>query len=312
MKLVQSSIRYPVSTAVGVILLVLFGLISAFRLPVQLTPNVAQPVITVSTVWPGASPQEIERDIIDEQEEQLKSVEGVDRMKSVSRDSFGEISLHFKVGTDKDTATLKIANKLEQVQEYPADAEKPVIEGEGGADNAMAWFSLLPTKTNGFKGDISSMYDFVDDVVLPELERVPGVASTNIFGGREHELQVIVDPAKLALRQVTMTELAEAIDRENRNYSGGNFDEGKRRYIVRTVGEYRGPEDIENIVVAVRNGVPIYLRDVATARLDLRKPEGGIFGLKERMLALNVQKQSGANVMQIMDEIDQRVAGLNE
>jgi HAE1 family hydrophobic/amphiphilic exporter-1 len=312
MKLVQSSIRYPVSTAVGVTLLVLFGLISAFRLPVQLTPDVAQPVITVSTVWPGASPQEVERDIVDEQEEQLKSVEGVDRMRSVSRDSIGEISLRFKVGVDKDAATLKIANKLEQVQEYPVDAEKPVIEGEGGADNAMAWFSLLPAKENGFKGDISSMYDFVDDHVIPELERVPGVASTNIFGGREHELQVIVDPAKLALRQVTMTELAGAIDRENRNYSGGDFDEGKRRYVVRTVGEYGAPEDIENIVVALRNGVPIYLRDVATARLDLRKPDGGIFGLHERMLALNVQKQSGANVMQIMAEIDERVARLNE
>ena len=87
MKVVQASIRYPVSTAVGVILLVLFGLISAFRLPIQLTPDVEQPVITVSTVWPGASPQEIERDIVDEQEEQLKSLEGLDRMRSQSRDS---------------------------------------------------------------------------------------------------------------------------------------------------------------------------------------------------------------------------------
>ena len=115
MKLVQSSIRYPVSTAVGVTLVVLFGLISAFRLPVQLTPDVSQPVITVNTVWPGASPQEIERDIVDEQEEQLKSVEGIDRMKSVSRDSIGEISLHFKVGVDKDAATL---NQLDLFQHF--------------------------------------------------------------------------------------------------------------------------------------------------------------------------------------------------
>jgi HAE1 family hydrophobic/amphiphilic exporter-1 len=311
MKVVQASIRYPVSTAVGVILLVLFGLISAFRLPIQLTPDVEQPVITVSTVWSGASPQEIERDIIDEQEEQLKSLEGLDRMRSQSRDSEGEVSLHFKVGEDKDAATLRIANKLEQVPEYPVDAEKPVIEGEGGADNAVAWFSLLPTKEDGFEGDISALHDFVDDHIVPELERVPGVASVNIFGGREREIQVIVDPAKLALRQVTITELAEAIERENRNYSGGDFDEGKRRYVVRTVGEYRSPEDIENIVVAVRNDVPIYLRDVAEAKLGLRKSDGGIFSLEGRILALNMHKQAGANVMEIMAEIDRRVDRLN-
>ncbi|MFQ5778643.1 MAG: efflux RND transporter permease subunit, partial [Terriglobia bacterium] len=127
MKIIHDAIRFPVTTAVGVILLVLFGGIALGRIPVQLTPNVEEPEITVSTAWPGASPQEVEREIIDEQEEQLKSLEGLSKMESSSSDSRGEITLTFQVGTPLDSALLKVSNRLEQVPSYPDDVDKPVI-----------------------------------------------------------------------------------------------------------------------------------------------------------------------------------------
>ena len=143
MKIVDGAIRKPVTTAVGAILLVMFGALALARIPVQLTPTVEEPQVTVMTIWPGASPLEIEREIVDEQEEQLKSLEGLVEMTSSSADSIGQISLRFVTATDLDTALLKVSNRLEQVPRYPDDAEKPIISSVDPGANAMAWFILI-------------------------------------------------------------------------------------------------------------------------------------------------------------------------
>ena len=138
MKLVELSIKKPVTVTVGVILLVLFGLLSLFRIPIQLTPNVDKPEISVETVWRGASPLEVEREIVDVQEDELKNVEGLKEMKSESVDGSAYINLQFEIGTDSDTALLKSSNKLDQVKEYPDDMDKPVIKSGGRRESAIA------------------------------------------------------------------------------------------------------------------------------------------------------------------------------
>jgi len=311
MKLVHDAIKYPVTTAVGVILLVLFGSLALRRIPVQLTPTVEKPEVSVNTLWPGASPREVEREIIDEQEEQLKALEGLIKMESSSSDSQGSITLTFQIGTDEDAALLKVSNALQQVPRYPVDAEKPVIFSVAAEANAIAWFILRPTEEKPFEGDISTLYDFVDDFIKPEMERVTGLAQANIFGGRRREMQVIVDPAKLAARGVTMNQLGASIDSENRNYSGGDFNEGKRRYVVRTVGEYTSPEEIEGVVIAVRNGVPVYVRDVGRSELGYRKAQTEPFFYGETSIAINAVKEPGSNVLEVMDELKSSVARMN-
>ncbi len=311
MKIIENAIRFPVTTAVGVILLVLFGAIGFFRLPIQLTPTVQEPEVTVTTVWPGASPQEVEREIVDEQEEQLKGLDGLIKMESSSADSRGTVTLTFQVGTDLDAALLKVSNRLEQVPSYPDNADKPVLRTVDVFANAAAWFAIVSTEEDGFTGDISTLYDFVDDFIKPEFERVPGVAVANIFGGQEREMHVLVDPARLAARRVTLNQLGTALERENRNYSGGDFGEGKRRYVVRTVGEYGSPQEIEEIVIAVRNGVPIYLKDVARAELGYRKVSARVFHKGEQVIALNTVKEAGSNVLEMMAELQEIVRRLN-
>ncbi|MFQ5926177.1 MAG: efflux RND transporter permease subunit, partial [Terriglobia bacterium] len=311
MKIIEAAIRYPVSTAVGVILLVLFGTIALFRIPVQLTPTVDEPEITVRTVWPGASPQEIEREIVEEQEKQLKSVEGLIKLESQSFESFGQVVLTFQTGTDLDTALLKVANRLEQVPRYPDDADKPVITSVNIEGSAVAWLTLEPIPGGPFRGEIENLYDFADDFIKPQLERVSGVAMANIYCGRERELQVIVDPAALAARQVTLRQMADALDRENRNFSGGDFDEGKRRYVVRTVGEYSSPEEIANVIIAHRNAVPIYVRDIARVTLGYRKAGAVCWQKETRILALNVLRETGSNVLEVMAGLRAAVDDLN-
>jgi HAE1 family hydrophobic/amphiphilic exporter-1 len=311
MKLIHDSIRFPVTTSVAVLFVTLFGIIALTRIPVQLTPNVEQPVVTVSTAWPGASPQEIEAEIVQEQEEQLKSLQGLEKLEASCSQGQGNITLTFNVGIDVDAATLRVSNRLEQVPNYPPDALKPVISSVDQGGSAIAWFILQPTAENGFDGDISTLLDFAEDFVKPQFERVPGVGGSNIFGGRERELHVRVDPAALASRQMTLNEVAAALDRENRNYSGGDFDEGKRSYIVRTMGEYESPEAVENIVVGVRNEVPVYLRDIGTAQLGHRKAMARVYVKGQPALAINAVRESGANVLEIMDGLKATVDDLN-
>ena len=313
MKIVDSAIRYPVTTAVGAILLVMFGSLAISRIPVQLTPTVEEPEVVVTTAWAGASPQEIEREIVDEQEEQLKSLEGLVEMTSTSSDSFGQISLKFLTGTDLDTALLKVANRLEQVPRYPDDADKPVIQSVGADSSAMAWFVLVndPEAQVENPVDVTTLLTFIEDFIKPEFERVSGVGQMQVFAGREQEMQVIVDPARLAARQITITEFVGAIDRENRNISGGDFDEGKRRYVVRTIGQYGSPQDIEDVVVALRDGVPVYVRDVARAQLGFAKPfaEGYYFG--QPMIAFAAIRETGANVLEVMKGLKETLTRIN-
>jgi HAE1 family hydrophobic/amphiphilic exporter-1 len=126
-KIIKSAIELPVTTAVGVILILLFGFIALARIPIQLTPTVEKPLVTITTLWPGATPYEVEREIIEEQEEQLKSVQGLLKMESESMENMGRITLTFQTSTALDTALIRVSNRLEQVPEYPADAERPSI-----------------------------------------------------------------------------------------------------------------------------------------------------------------------------------------
>ncbi len=310
MKLVDTSIKKPVSVAVGVIFIILFGFISLFKIPVQLTPDVEKPRITVDTRWEGASPQEVETEIVRRQEDELKTVEGLVEMTSESSDGSGTVVLEFLIGTDIDAALVDVSNKLNQVREFPEDADRPVISSVDVRGSAMAWFILKPVAGNDV--DINTFHDFADDFIKPRFERVPGVGSSNVFGGREREMQVIVDPDALAARDITLLEMAQAIDKENDNYSAGDFDEGKRRYIVRTIGEYESPEDIEDVIITRRNGAPVYVRDVAKVKLGYKDPEFAVRQNGEPAIAINAVKESGANAIEVMDGLRQSMNELNK
>ncbi|MGH7807110.1 MAG: efflux RND transporter permease subunit, partial [Thermodesulfobacteriota bacterium] len=310
MKIIDSSIKNPVSVIVGVILVLMFGLIALYKIPAQLTPDVEKPQITVTTTWPGASPHEVETEIVREQEEELKTVEGLLEMTSESSDSVGTIKLEFDVGTDLDAALVNVSNKLDQVKEYPADADKPVISSVDVAGTAMAWFILKPAPGNNI--DIDTFHDFSEDFIKPRFERVPGVGSSNVYGGREREMQVIVNPNALAARGITLLEMGQAIDRENDNFSGGDFEEGKRRYVVRTVGEYKSPEDVADVVVAWKNGAPVYVRDVASVRLGYRDPSFAVRQNGGPAIAINAVKESGANSIEVMGGLRKAMDELNE
>ncbi len=364
MSLIDAFVRNPVKVSVGVLLVVLFGVISLFKMPKQLAPDVENPVITISTRWPGASPAEVEREIILAQEEELKAVAGVTRMSSESSDSRCEISLEFNVGTDLEEALLKVNTRLQQVREYPIDASEPVISSSNSSDRAIARFVITARppepetiaafakshpklkdkldriqramnpglkvfrlrqlkKEFGFEYpeladlvpaeiDFERMQRFMDNVVEARFERVAGVADAYVYGGREEELQVVVDPQKLAARGLTVDAIRSILRGRNKDTSGGNFEEGKRRWVVRTLGQFRSEKDIEDQILTIQNGAPVYLRDVAEVQVGFKKRESIArrYGISSTGCAIN--RESGANVLAVMDGLKIATEELNE
>ena len=293
MKLVDLSIRYPVSVIVGVFFIVLFGLLSLLDIPVQLTPDVTRPEITVTTSWRGASPQEIEREIIDEQEEYLKSVEGLTRLTSESMDSVGTVTLEFSVGTDIDAALLKVSTKLDQVPSYPEDADRPIIVSAGENATAIAW--LVLRRTSDDTPPLYTFRTFAEDHIQSRLSRVPGIAKINVYGGREEEMQVIFDEMAVAARNLSITEIARALSEGNQNISAGNFDEGKRRYIARTEAEYLKPEEAGDVVIKYVDASPVRIKDVALTKYGYKKRDVVTRSRGNDTVVLSAIRQAGSN-----------------
>lgn len=357
---IEACIQNPVKVAVGVLLFCLFGLVALFSMPMQLTPEVNKPTITVETKWRGASPEEIEQEIIVEQEEYLKSVEGVTKMTSESTDSAGTITLEFGVGADMQEALLKVSSNLQQVPEYPEDADEPIIKASSANDQAIAWFIVSPrmpddeaieavrsahpetaeelgevlsTSNNGLamlrlkrvakkheaarvllpsELNISTMRKFIEDNVEPEFERVDGVSNSSVFGGQDPEMQVIVDPEKLAARGLTVLDVRAVLRGQNKDTSGGDIWEGKRRYVVRTLGQFKSETEVEKQLLAMRDGRPVYIGDVAEVKLGYTKPDSFVRRFGDFALAVNCQRETGANVLDVMEGLRATSVRLNE
>jgi HAE1 family hydrophobic/amphiphilic exporter-1 len=363
MSLIEVFVRNPVKVSVGVLLVALFGFVALQQMPMQLAPEVQTPVVTVRTLWPGASPQEVEQEIVLEQEEWLKSVEGVTKMSSESADSMGLITLEFSVGTDLEDARVRVDNRLQQVPEYPEDADQPVIETASIADRPIAWFILSAKQPSdgeldaflqkhpqladelqhvraaakhnvGLASlrlrrlaekhpearellppadlDVSKMRRFAEDTIEARFERVPGVAQSTVMGGLEDELQVVVDPEKLAARRLTLNQVRNVLRGQNTDTSAGDFWEGKRRWVVRALGQFRTPEQVENQLLAVRDGAPVFVRDVAEVRLGYKKPDSMVRRFGEASIAVNAARETGTNELDVMAGLQAATAELNE
>ncbi|MDX9910429.1 MAG: efflux RND transporter permease subunit [Phycisphaerales bacterium] len=311
MDIVGFSVKKPVSISVGVLLVVMFGLIGLTAIPIQLTPTVDRPIITIKTDWPGRSPDEVVDEITKEQEEQLKNVSNLKRMKSVSREGGAEVTLEFYIGTNINRALLEVMDALRQVPAYPEEVEEPQVEAaDGASENAIAWMiiDLPPEKRAMFPDfDISTLFDPLDKEVKPFLERIDGVAEVNIYGGREREVRVLVDATALAQRGLNHVDVINALRGENVNVSAGTIAEGKRDYRVRLIGQYQDPSEVLETVVAYREGKPVYVKDVATVELGHEKRRGFVRSFGQPSIAMNCIRQTGANVVDVMSQLRGRL-----
>lgn len=309
MDLIRFFIRKPVAVAVGVILLVMFGLIGIYKLPVQLTPDVETPMITVNTVWYGATPYEIEKEIIEKQEKALKGLQGLNKLESSSYNSIGTITLSFDIGTGLDDALLRVSNKLAEVGDYPENTEEPVIESSGANSSPVIWSVLKVREDNS--SNVNHYRTFFENNVRQHLERVSGVGSLLVFGGTENTLDVVVDAIQMARYNVTISQIISAIRSANQNISAGILGMDKKNYRIRTVSQFQKPEDALDVVIFDDGIKRVYLRDVARVQMGYKKEQASVLHNGKPVIVVGVRKEKGANVLDITDNVEQVIRQLN-
>ncbi|MCK5445879.1 MAG: efflux RND transporter permease subunit, partial [Rhodospirillaceae bacterium] len=300
MNLIQTAIDRPIAVIAAVMMIVMFGLLALQSIPIQLTPDIRKPVLSVRTSWPGAAPAEIEREIVNRQEEMLKGLEGLDTMSSRSSEGSGRITLEFRVGQDMDKALLLIANRLDRISGYPDEVNKPILRSHDSEDRPIAWFSLkrLPGNTR----DIHTYGDYIEDVIQDRIERVTGIAGLNVYGGIKREMRVVVDPQRMARFGLTVPQVVGALRDANSSATAGKVDEGKRRYVVRTEGELTSPDHVRAIVLRSINDpltgqmARVTVGDIGDVVYGYREPRARIRRLGEQALVLNAVGDTGANV----------------
>ncbi len=309
---IRLSIDRPIAIIAAVLMAIMFGALALSRIPIQLTPDVRKPVIEVATTWPGAAPAEVEREIITVQEEELKGLDGLETMISRSETGRGRITLEFSVGANMDRTLLLVSNRLDRVSSYPDEASEPTLDTSGADDSPIAWFSLK--RADGIERPIQEFGDFVNDVVKERLERVDGVALVNVYGGVERELQVVVDPERLAKVRLTIPDVVARLRSESISLSAGDVEEGKRRYVVRAEGALDTVEAVGEVVLrsGSEGGGRVYVRDIADIRFGYKEPTARIRHMGEPAIAVNAVRETGANVIETMNGVRAAMAYLSD
>ena len=310
MDIIRYSIEKPVTVVSVIIIVLLFGLISLKRLPFQLSPTVIEPEITVTTTWRGATPYEIEREIIEEQENTLKGLPNLEEMESESMNGMGTVTLRFKVGTNVEEVLTRVSNKLNEVPSYPKDVDKPVVNASGASTSPVVWIILKTMDSN--PKHVETYRTFFEEEVRQHLERVKGVSDLFIGAGTEQEMHVVVKPDRLAALGLTVYDLISNLQKENINTSAGTLEVGRQKYRIRTKAEFNSAEDIRNVVLRSDGQKRVLLRDVADVDFGYAKPNGVVLHNGTGGMAVGIQPEPGTNILEMTDQLEETVKWLNE
>lgn len=300
-------------TLVSVIVLItcILGIVSALNIPVQMIPDLEVRTITVQTGWPGATPQDIEKEILIEQERYLRSLPNLKRMISSAEMGSASVALEFPFGVDINEALIRVSNALSQVPAYPENVDQPRLFSSSFSSNAFMFFRLAPLDGNPMALDVDMLRDFADDFIRPRMESVEGVSQVDVRGGSSRQIQIKIDAQRLAQRGISLSQVRDAIRNRNTDASAGDLESGTSRYLLRVVGRFEQLGDLENLIVSRSGNANLYLKDIASITLDHFESRGMSFSDGERNLTMSVRRESGSNVIEIKAQLLPLVEDLN-
>ena len=307
MSLYEGAVKKPIMTSLCFLAVVIFGLFSLSKLPIDLYPDIDTNTIMVMTAYPGASASDIENNVTRPLENVLNSVSDLKHITSRSSENMSLITLEFEFGNDIDVLTNDVRDKLDMVSsELPDDVENPIIFK---FSTDMIPIVLLSVQANESQ---SALYKILDDRVVNPLARIPGVGTVSISGAPQREIQVYCDPYKLEAYNLSIETISSIIGAENKNIPGGNFDIGNETYSLRVEGEFDDSRELADVVVGTYNGATVYLRDVARIvdTVEERAQETYNNGVQGAMIV--VQKQSGANSVEISRKVQEALPRLQK
>ena len=309
MQITDMSNRHWPAVAVVVALLVVFGVLAASRLPIQLLPNIEQPVVSIANFWRAAAPEEMESEIIEPQEDVLANLPGLTDLNAwISRGS-GWVNLTFEAGTDIQEAKIDVINSLSQTPPRPPDAIEPQVRSGGGGFGPGDASLLVRLRPGVPKRDPSTFQGVIEQYVEPRLARVPGVGRVSLQGEQPSELQINVDTYRAAALGISFDDISRVVGRAT-DVSGGSADVGRRRYTVRFVGQF-DPDSLNQLVVGSSGERPVYLSEVASIEIVPRDRDG--FSLRNGYPAyyITVDREYGGNTVELIDGIKEAIVDLN-
>lgn len=298
MSLYEGAVKKPIMTSLSFLAIVIFGLFSLSRLPVDLYPDIETNTIMVLTAYPGASASDIETNVSRPLENSLNTVSNLKHITSRSSENLSLIQLEFEYGNDINELTNDVRDKLDMVKsQLPDNAETPIIFK---FSSDMIPILILSVEAGESQ---QALYKILDDNVANPLARIPGVGTVSINGAPKREIQVYCDPAKLEAYNLTVEAIGAIIGAENRNIPGGSLDIGNETYALRVEGEFKDAREMESIVVGTVGGANVYLRDVARVVDTVEERTQEAYTNAIRGGTIIVQKQSGANSVNIAKQV---------
>lgn len=313
MNLAEFSTRRRVTIGMATFTLVLFGLIGLSQLKVNLLPDLSYPTLTVRTEYVGAAPSEIESLITEPIEEAVGVVKNLRKLRSVSRTGQSDVILEFAWGTDMDRANIDVRDKLELLR-LPLEAEQPVLLRFDPSTEPIIRLGLAGAEGQETmeEASLKRLRRFADEVLKKRLEPIEGVAAVKVSGGLEDEVQVLLDPQRMAQLNLDPARVIERLKVENVNISGGAIDEGSQRYLVRTVNQFASVEQMQELLVAVDQGVPVRLRDIATVQQSYKEREAIIRVEGREAVELAIYKEGDANTVAVAEAVSRQLERLRE
>jgi hydrophobic/amphiphilic exporter-1 (mainly G- bacteria), HAE1 family len=306
MSVSKLAVQRPITTYMIFIAVVLLGVVSAMRLAVDLLPEIEFPAISIYTMYEGVGPEEMETLITRPIEETVSTVQGLDKLESFSGEGMSRVQLQFAWGVSLDSALNDVRAAIERIRgTLPEEAETPVV--------FKFDLSSFPIMYLTLSGDMEPwrLRRLAEDTIKYRLERVEGVASADVRGGLRREIHVDLDADRLSALHITAAEVAEAIKRENVNLPGGDVIDDGREVIVRTLGEFESVAAIPEVIVAVREGAPLRVRDIGTVSDSFEDPENIVLVDGKPGVRLAIAKLSGANTVEVADRVREEVERIN-
>lgn len=302
MKLSERALNRPITTYMFFLIAILLGIISLIRLPVDLMPEIEYPTITVRTNYPGVAPGEIESLVTRPIERSLSSAPGVRELISSSAEGFSQVRVYFEWGTDLDEAANEVRSRLDRIRRLlPEDIEPPSIFKFDISQFPILWMSMSADM------DPRELRRLAENEIQYRLERVPGVAAVDIMGGLRREIQVNLSLEKLRALDLSVNEIVQAIRAETLNLPVGPIYEGSYELLLRTQGEFQSVAEMRQMIVAVRRGIPVYLKDIARIEDSFEEVRSLVRVDGRPAIRLAVRKQSGANTVQVADQVHAEV-----
>jgi multidrug efflux pump len=299
MKISDLSIRRPILASMLSLALVLFGVIGYTQLAVREFPDVDAPIVSVSTVLPGANPQVVESAVTDILEEELSTVEGLRTLTSSSGEGVSNISLEFNLERDVEAAAQDTRDKVARIRErLPEDVEEPVVAKQDADAQPFFWLALT-----GENYDLLQLSDVGDRLVKTRLQSLPGVGQARIFGERRFSMRVWLSASELSARGLTVQDVQQAIRTRNVEVPAGRIESERREFTVRSMGELKTPEEFGNLVVSNTDGVLVKLRDLGRVELGAEDERSTLRFKGTPSVAIGVIRQSKANIISVAEAI---------